>query len=161
MFTYQMEKILTQHINQILVKIENSDLISIQNFEIEQIGHNMFKVRLLTPIFNKSIVYDERNEYYDPIKVKCTYDDPSSYIDVKCVFDDKHHVIYIEKSELALSDEASHDVELLYDENTSTEQWRVNNQYVQEVLDTYEYLDFKRLFENVGRPHIKSFEINI
>ena len=68
-------------------------------------------------------------------------------------YNDERRVLEVCGTNLLLSNDASHDIKLV--NYTDDENYEKLNQYVEEELDTYSNLDFKRLFEEIGPIYVR------
>ena len=152
-----MKNILKKYDQQIINSIINREYLGTLSYEIEEYqehkdGSIFMSLIFQSPVNEVDIIVDEKGPNDESLKLKCIYDDPRSALRMSIIYN--NNSIEVAGTNLLLSNDATHEIQLInqdYDEST----FYNLNRYVQEELDINSYLDFKRLFEEIGHIYVK------
>ena len=150
--------ILKNFSKEIINSIQNREYLGDLDYEVEDYFEFDRHSFLLTLIFRASIdditiVTEDKGPNNELLKIQCKYNDPYSAIRMSLYYNDENRTLDVSGTNLLLSNNSSHEVKLanyIDDEN-----YESLNQYVEEELDTYSNLDFKRLFEEIGPIYVR------
>ena len=151
--------ILKKFSKEIIESIQNREYLGDLDYEIEdyyEFDSQSFLVQLIfkAPIDDITIITEDKGPNNELLKIQCNYNDPRSVIRMSLYYNDERRVLEVCGTNLLLSNDASHSIKLV--NYTDDENYEKLNQYVEEELDTYSNLDFKRLFEEIGPIYVRN-----